>query len=116
MSLAVEIHEKRYVAGNLARLELDNIERYGVYPRLHFEDRSFTNLEELHYAGTLARVLDGYGVRRGERVVLLMPNSPELTAAFQAVWTIGGVIIPVIPQWTAGEIANILRGAEPVWL
>jgi long-chain acyl-CoA synthetase len=44
----------------------------------------------------------------------MMPNSPELTAAFQAIWTIGAAIIPVIPQWTAGELVNILRGAEPV--
>src|ERR1700687_5364773 len=96
MSHAIEIQEKRYTAGNLARLELDNIERFGVYTRLYFEDRSFTNLEELRYAGALARVLDGYGVRRGDRVVVMMPNSPEMTAAFQAIWTIGGAIIPVI--------------------
>jgi long-chain acyl-CoA synthetase len=113
MAIAVEIKEKRYIAGNLARLELDNIERFGVYKRLHYEDRSFTNLEELRYAGALARVLEGYGVRRGDRVFVMMPNSPEMTAAFQAIWTIGGAIIPVIPQWTAGELVNILRGAEP---
>jgi long-chain acyl-CoA synthetase len=112
MPIAVEV-EKLYTAGNLARLELENIERFGVYERLYYEDRSFTNLEELRYAGALARVLDGYGVRRGDRVFVMMPNSPEMTAAFQAIWTIGGAIIPVIPQWTAGELVNILRGAEP---
>ena len=113
MEQAIGIQEMPSVTGNLARLELQNIERFGVYTRLYYEDRSFTNVEELHYAGSLARVLDGYGVRRGDRVLVMMPNSPELAAAFQASWTLGAVILPVIPQWTAGEVAHILRVAEP---
>lgn len=113
MAQAIQIQETCSSTGNLARLELENIERFGVYTRLYFEDRSYTNAEELRYAGSLARVLEGYGVRRGDRVLVMMPNSPELTAAFQAIWTIGAVITPVIPQWTPGEVANVLRGAEP---
>ena len=114
MQQAVGIAEKIALTGNVARLDLDNIERFGTYTRLYYEDQSYTNAQELRYAGALARVLHHYGVRRDDRVVALLPNSPELTAAFQGVWTIGGAIIPVIPQWTAGEIAHILRNAEPV--
>jgi long-chain acyl-CoA synthetase len=113
MEQAIEIQETHSATGNLARLELENIERFGVYDRLYFEDRIYTNAEELRYAGSLARVLEGYGVRRGDRVLVMMPSAPELTAAFQAIWTIGAAIIPVIPQWTPGEVANILRNAEP---
>jgi len=113
MKQEIQVEEKCSATGNLARLELENIERFGVYTRLYFDDRSYTNAEELRYAGSLARVLEGYGVRRGDRVLVMMPNAPELTAAFQGIWTIGAAIIPVIPQWTAGEVAKILRDAEP---
>ena len=113
MEQATELHETVSATGNLARLELENIERFGVYTRLYFEDRSYTNAEELKRAGALARVLEGYGVRRGDRVLVMMANSPELSAAFQAIWTIGAAIVPVIPQWTSGEVANILRDADP---
>jgi len=99
--------------GNLACREIENIERFGTYTRLFFEDRSFTNLEELRQAGKLARVLHHYGVRRGDRVAVMLPNSPELSMAFQAIWTLGASIIPVIPQWTPGEVAHILRSAQP---
>jgi long-chain acyl-CoA synthetase len=98
-------------ASNLAHLDFDNLERFGVYTRLHFEGRSYTNLEELRLAGSLARVLVNYGVSPGDRVLVMMPNSPELTAAFTAIWTIGAVIVPVIPQWTAGEVAEIFRNS-----
>jgi long-chain acyl-CoA synthetase len=97
---------------NLAHLDFDNLERFGVYTRLHFEDRSYTNLEELRQAGSLARVLREYGVTPGDRVLVMMPNSPELTAAFTAIWTIGATIVPVIPQWTANEVAEIFRNSS----
>jgi len=113
MEQAIGIQEIGSATGNLARLELENIERFGVYTRLYFEDRSYTNIEELHNAGCLARVLEGYGVRRGDRVLVMMANSPDLTAAFQAIWTIGAVVLPVIPQWTPSEVAHILQSAEP---
>ena len=99
------------LTSNLALLELDNIDRFGVYTRLHFEDRSYTNLEELHLTGCLARLLKDHGVVPGDRVLVMMPNSPELTAAFPAIWTIGATIVPVIPQWTAGEVADIFRNS-----
>ena len=113
MEQGVGIAERLTVTGNVARLDLENIERFGVYTRLYYEDRSFTNAEELRYAGALARVLYHFGVRRGDRVAVMLPNSPELTAAFQGIWTLGAAIIPVIPQWTAGEVGHILRNAEP---
>jgi len=96
---------------NVARLELDNIQRYGTYARLHHENRSYTNLEELHYAGRIARALHDRGVAPGERVVVVLPNLPELTASFQAVWTIGAVMTPVTPDWTAAEIAYVLNNS-----
>jgi len=98
--------------GNLARLELENLDRFGVYPRLHFEGRTYTNLEEFHLAGSLARLLDEQGVAPGHRVLAMMPNSPELTALFPAIWMLGASIIPVIPQWTPAEVAQILVNSE----
>ena len=99
-------------ASNLARLELDNLDRFGVYTRLHFEGRSYTNLQEFHLAGSLARLLKDHGVTPGDRILVMMPNSPELNAAFPAIWTLGATIVPVIPQWTAGEVADIFRNSE----
>jgi acyl-coenzyme A synthetase/AMP-(fatty) acid ligase len=98
---------------NIACREIENIERFGTYTRLYYEDPCFTNLQELEQAAKLARVLYYYGVRRGDRVVVMLSNSPELVAAFQAIWTLGAVLIPVIPQWTAGEVEQILRSARP---
>ncbi len=101
------------LSGNIAALELDSVERFGCYSRLHFEEREFTNIEELAHAGRLGRFLKDCGVKPGDRVVVILPNSPDLTAAFQAVWMIGAVIAPIMPTWTAEELLPVLANAEP---
>jgi long-chain acyl-CoA synthetase len=112
MNQAIATTPTLSTTGNLARLELDNLDRFGVYPRLHFEDHGYTNLEEFRLAGTLARLLQEHNVVPGDRVLVMMPNSPELTAAFPAIWMLGAAIIPVIPQWTPAEVAQIIRNSE----
>ena len=97
------------VVSNVAFLEHDNFERYGNYTRLHYEDQSFTSFDELLYAGRIARTLTDRGIRPGERVLTVMPNTPELTATFQAVWTIGAVMVPVNPLWSAPELTYALN-------
>jgi long-chain acyl-CoA synthetase len=104
------LHAAR-VCTNVAALELEYIERFGTYTRLFHEDASYTNLEELVYASKLARLLRDYGVRPGDRIVTVMPNSPALTASFQAIWTLGAVAIPIMPQWTAAEVSHVLTNS-----
>jgi long-chain acyl-CoA synthetase len=94
---------------NAASLTLDSLERYGEYTSTWFEDRSYTNLERYDYACRLAAVLLAHGVKPGDRVVVMMLNSPEVTAAFIAIWKIGAVIIPVTPMWTAREARYVLE-------
>ncbi len=111
-SLTLDTHLKMH-SENFARIELDSVERFGCYSRLHFEDREFTNIEELAHAGRLARMLKDCGVKPGDRVFVVLPNSPDLTAAFHAVWMIGAVIAPIMPTWTADELLPVLANGEP---
>ena len=99
---------------NVAFLEYENIGRYGSYIRLHYENRSYTNIEELQYASRIACTLKERGVRPGDRVLAVMPNTPEMTAAFQAAWTIGAVMVAVNPLWSAAELAYALKDSGAV--
>lgn len=94
---------------NAARLSFDNIERYGDYQKLYFEGNSWTNTDRLRYAGSLAAVLRDFGVKTGDRVAVMMPNSPEVESAFQAIWMLGAVIVPITPQLVAREVGYILE-------
>ena len=94
---------------NAAQLTLDNIERFGEYTATWFEDRSYTNVELYHYACRFAEMLRQHGVKSGDGVVVMMLNSPAVTAAFIAIWKLGAVIIPVTPMWNAREVRYVLE-------
>jgi long-chain acyl-CoA synthetase len=94
---------------NIARLALDNIERFGPYTSIYFEDRSFTNVALYERASQMAALLSERGINRGDRVVVMMLNSPDVMIAFLAVWKLGAVIIPVTPMWTAREVRYVLE-------
>jgi long-chain acyl-CoA synthetase len=89
---------------NAAQLMIDNLERFGEYPYVSFEDRSFSNAETILRAQKLARVLEVHGIGAGDRVVVMMSNRPEVIEAFQAIWRIGAVISPFTPKLGAREV------------
>jgi len=97
---------------NVGKLSLDNIQKFGNYTSIHYEGRSYTNVEQDLYARTLASILIEHGVRPGDRVLVMMPNTPEIIAAFQAVWKIGAVIVPVTPMLNAREVGYLLQDSE----
>jgi long-chain acyl-CoA synthetase len=94
---------------NAAQITLDNLERYGEYVSTWFEGRSFTNFECYQAACRLAEVVRIHGAKRGDRIVVMTLNSPDVTAAFTAIWKIGAVIVPVTPMWTAREVRYVLQ-------
>jgi acetyl-CoA synthetase len=55
-----------------------------------------------------ANGLAGLGARRGDRVVLMMGNRPELWIATLAAFKLGLVVIPSTPQLTGADIADRL--------
>ncbi len=97
---------------NAAQLALDSLEHFGEYPAIHFAGETYTNLDQAKLAGRIASVLDEQGVGPGDRVLVMMPNRPAIFAAFQAVWKIGAVILPAMPQLGPVEVRYLLENSE----
>jgi long-chain acyl-CoA synthetase len=101
---------------NIAQFSLDNIKEFGEYEATLFNDESITNVQQYTNACKLATVLLNRGVSKGDRVVVIMLNSPVVMSAFTATWKIGAAIIPVTPMWTAHEVRYLLEdsGAQTI--
>ena len=70
---------------------------------------SFAELAER--SSRIANYLRGLGVRRGDRVLLMLGNVPALWETMLAVMKLGGVIIPATTLLTAEDLADrIARG------
>ncbi|MEV5594486.1 amino acid adenylation domain-containing protein [Streptomyces sp. NPDC052496] len=64
-------------------------------------------------AGRVAAYLADAGVRRGDRVAVLMERSADLVVALLAVWRAGAAYVPVDAGYPAERIAFLLADAEP---
>jgi acyl-CoA synthetase (AMP-forming)/AMP-acid ligase II len=61
---------------------------------------------------SLAAHLHGLGLRKGDRVAVLAPNSIDYVLAWQAAVWAGGVVTGINPSYTAEEVAYQVRDAN----
>lgn len=64
-------------------------------------------------ARLLAGGLQAQGVRRGDRVGVMMANSVDVLVAYEAAWRAGAAITPLMPALMPDEVAHILASSEP---
>ena len=64
----------------------------------------------------LAAAFAAIGIRRGERVALLLPNCPQFFVAELAAWKLGAIVAPLNPIYTEHELEGPLRdnGVETI--
>ena len=83
--------------------------RYPDKPAMVFLGRS-TSYAELHAASErLAAWLHGIGVRRGDRVILLAQNTPQLVLAHYAILRANAVVVPINPMNVAEELKHYIQ-------
>jgi long-chain acyl-CoA synthetase len=84
-------------------------ERWGDRRILHFEGTWWTSRQlrdrTARFAGGLR---DRLGLRPGERVVVLLPNVPEVGIAYAGTWRAGGVVTPVVFLIQGAELQHVL--------
>src|SRR5436190_5714059 len=97
----------------LARLAEEALERRGDYPAVSFEGE-WHGSSALHERATRAgRGLVENGVRPGDRVVVLMENSPDVAVAYNAIARAGAVVTPAVFLLTVAELGRIFADCGP---
>ena len=77
----------------------------------YFDARlSFREVDEL--SDSVAGYLAGRGLERGDRVAVVLQNSPHFVLALLGAWKAGATVVPVNPMYKSGEVAHVLRDAE----
>lgn len=76
------------------------------------DSQRLTYAEVEAQANRLANALQAQGVRRGDRVVLYLPNSSEMAIAIFAVLKVGAVFVPLNPTTKFDKCAYILNNCE----
>ncbi|MCS7477866.1 amino acid adenylation domain-containing protein [Umezawaea endophytica] len=71
-------------------------------------DRVWSYAELDEWAGRLAGALAARGVRRGDRVGVVLERSVEVLVAWLGVWRAGAAFVPVSPDYPADRVAFML--------
>jgi len=59
-----------------------------------------------------ATALDGLGIRKGDKIMLYIPNCPQFLIAYFGAHLIGAVPVPVSPIYTPHEIKYLIEDSE----
>ncbi|MEV7833289.1 AMP-binding protein [Streptomyces subrutilus] len=72
-------------------------------------DGRVTYAEADALSDSVAGHLAVHGVRRGDRVAVMLQNTPHCVLAVLAAWKAGAVVVPLNPRYKAGEVGHVLR-------
>ncbi len=86
-----------------------NARRYPDKAALVFLGRSTSYARMCAASERLAAWLHGKGVRRGDRVILLAQNTPQLVLAHYAILRANAVVVPVNPMNLAEELKHYIQ-------
>ncbi|MER7488217.1 AMP-binding protein [Streptomyces sp. NPDC126497] len=79
---------------------------------LAYFDGRLTYREADGLSDSVAGHLAARGLERGERVAILLQNSPLFVLALLGAWKAGAVVVPVNPMYRSGEVTHVLRDAD----
>lgn len=77
-----------------------------------FKGTRVSNAELDRMSDRFASALRGYGLRRGDRLGLLLPNCPQFLIAELGAWKAGATVLPLNPLYTGPELAGPLCSAD----
>ena len=93
-----------------------SIQVHSVLPIFYFFGKKFTYQEfERLVAGTAAGLLQ-MGIKKGDRIALLLPNMPQFMVSYWAILRVGGIVVPINPLLASPEIKTLLNISRPQML
>jgi len=98
---------------NLKMMLDEAVKRYGKKTMVAMGDSrlSYAQLDEA--SNKIANALIGMGVGRGDRVTMLISNSPEFAAIYFGVVRIGGIAVPLDTKYKPAELASLFDDSQP---
>ena len=101
---------------NIAKIRENKVLEEGERVSILFQGKEITNFEYMRTSRKLVTALKGLNVKRGDRVIIQMPNCIEVIQSFGAVLRLGAVIVPINHLMGEDEISYIYRdsGAKMV--
>ena len=106
----------QYPQTNLSALFEATVNNYPDMPFISINNSEFTFMQILGLAENLAKNLVRMGLKKGERVALILPNIPQFVIAFYAVLKAGGIVVAMNPNYKQSEFEFMFRDSNPKYV
>jgi long-chain acyl-CoA synthetase len=73
-------------------------------PAIFYFDRTISYGELDALSSGLAAALSGWGIKKGDRVMVVLQNIPQFLIALYGAWKIGAIIVPLNPMYKEKEL------------
>lgn len=101
---------------NISEMLQKQTEKYGKKKYLLFNDITYTYSGANSIVNKVARRLKAINIKKGDRVGILLENSPEFLFSFFALMKIGAIAVPINTFFKEEEIAYILNDSDAQFL
>jgi len=81
-------------------------------PAVIFQDKNISFKELRDSSFKLASALSKLGIKKGDKVAIYLPSWPEYIVSYLAIWSLGGVSVPLDFMLTEDELATCMSHAE----
>ena len=78
---------------------------------IHFMGKDVSYTELYNSAMKFASYLQGLGIKKGDRVAIMLPNSPQAVIGFYGILYAGAVVVMTNPLYTEREIAYQMKNS-----
>ncbi len=79
-----------------------------------FNGDGFTYKEIGEFVSAFSKNLNALGLKKGDRVAVMLPNIPQFIVAYYGVLKAGAVVVAINPNYKKSEIKFLLKDSEPV--
>ncbi len=100
------------LAVNLGQMFTDNAKQLGRKKFLFYKNIKVTYSEVEKMTNQIARMLMDYGVKRGDRVAVMLENSPNFVYTLIGALKAGAAVVPINTFLKEKEIAYIVNNCE----
>ncbi|WP_329542305.1 class I adenylate-forming enzyme family protein [Streptomyces sp. NBC_01358] len=90
----------------------DSVARAPGHPALAYFDGRLTYRETDELSDSVAGHLAARGLERGDRVAIMLQNSPQFVLALLGAWKAGATVVPLNPMYKSAEVGHVLKDAE----
>ncbi|WDH84786.1 long-chain-fatty-acid--CoA ligase [Paenibacillus urinalis] len=98
-----------YPNQNLAAFLVTSAQKFPHRPAMYFMGKSISYKRLLMLSYQMANVLRGLGVKKGDRVAIMLPNCPQVVIAYYGTLLIGGVAVMTNPLYMERELAHQMK-------